>query len=49
MGMLESLGIRKLNPSQPRIADAEGILAATQFSVPYEKAFERLECVNHKT
>jgi len=44
--MLESLGIRKLNPSQPRIADAEGILAAAQFSVPYEKAFERLECVN---
>lgn len=46
MGMLERLGLRKLNPSQPRIADGEGIQASQQFSVPYERAFEKLEVVN---
>jgi HK97 family phage portal protein len=46
MGMLDRLGLRKLNPAQPRIADAEGIQAAAQFSIPYEKAFEKLEVVN---
>ena len=46
MGMLDRLGLRKLNPAQPRIADEEGIRATAQFSVPFEKAFEKLECVN---
>ena len=46
MGMLDRLGLRKLNPAQPRIADTEGVQAAAQLSIPYERAFEKLECVN---
>ena len=46
MGMLDRLGLRKLNPAQPRIADGEGVRAAAQVSIPYERAFEKLECVN---
>ena len=44
--MLDRLGLRKLNPAQPRIADAEGVNSAQHFSVPFERAFEKLECVN---
>ena len=46
MGMLDRLGLRKLNPAQPRIADGEGVNSAQHFSVPFERAFEKLECVN---
>ena len=46
MGMLDRLGLRKLNPAQPRIADGEGVTSAQHFSVPYERAFEKLEVVN---
>jgi HK97 family phage portal protein len=46
MGMLQRLGLRKLNPSQPRIADDQGLQGSQQFSVPFERAFEKLEVVN---
>ena len=46
MGMLDSLGLRKLNPAQPRISQSEGIQDASYKSVPYERAFEHLEVVN---
>ena len=46
MGMLDSLGLRKLNPAQPRISQLEGIQDASYKSVPYERAFEHLEVVN---
>ena len=46
MGMLDRLGLRKLNPAPPRIADGEGVANAQHFSVPFERAFVKLEVVN---
>ena len=43
MGMLDRLGLRKLNPAQPRIADGEGVNSAQHFSVPFERALKKLE------
>ncbi len=45
MGIIKKL-IQKLNPSQPQIAAAEGSRGPLESSMPYERAYERLEVVN---
>jgi len=45
MGIIKDL-VQKLNPVQPQIAASEGSQGQLTPSMPYEKAYERLECVN---
>jgi HK97 family phage portal protein len=45
MGIFKNL-IQKLNPAQPQIAAAEGSRGPLASSIPYERAYERLEVVN---
>lgn len=45
MGIFKNL-IQKLNPAQPQIAGTQGSQGPLTPSVPYERAYERLEVVN---
>jgi phage portal protein BeeE len=45
MGIIKNL-IQKLNPSQPQIAAQQGSQGPLTPSLPYERAYERLEVVN---
>jgi len=45
MGIIKNL-IQKLNPAQPQIAAQQGSQGPLSPSLPYEKAYERLEVVN---
>jgi len=45
MGIIKDL-VQKLNPVQPQIAAAQGSQGQATPSLPYERAYERLECVN---
>ena len=45
MGIIKNL-IQKLNPAQPQIAAAQGSQGQLEPSLPYERAYERLEVVN---
>jgi len=45
MGIIKNL-VQKLNPSQPQIAAGEGSRGQLAPSLPYERAYERLEVVN---
>ena len=45
MGIIKNL-VQKLNPVQPQIAAAQGSQGQLTSSVPYERAYERLEVVN---
>lgn len=45
MGLIKNL-VQKLNPAQPQIAAAEGSRGPLAPSIPYERAYERLEVVN---
>jgi len=45
MGIIKNL-IQKLNPAQPQIAAAQGQQGPLTPSLPYERAYERLEVVN---
>jgi HK97 family phage portal protein len=45
MGIIRNL-VQKLNPVQPDIAASQGSQGPQTPSIPYERAYERLECVN---
>jgi len=45
MGLIKNL-VQKLNPAQPQIAAAQGSQGPLAPSIPYERAYERLEVVN---
>lgn len=45
MGIIKNL-VQKLNPAQPQISAAEGSRGPLAPSMPYERAYERLEVVN---
>ena len=45
MGIIKNL-VQKLNPAQPQIAASQGVQGPLAPSLPYERAYERLEVVN---
>jgi HK97 family phage portal protein len=45
MGIIKNL-VQKLNPAQPQIAASQGVQGPLAPSMPYERAYERLEVVN---
>jgi len=45
MGIFKDF-VQKLNPAQPIIAAAQGEQGSLTSTLPYERAFERLEVVN---